>query len=133
MALDVDSIDLKGLEPVISFLANSSSEQVALLVGKRLGGKAVVYYMFKVENLSRSPSEFEGDPWQVVQAHVSAEKYKLDIVGVFHTHPICPAVPSSKDIDGMKRWPYVWVIACKNETRAWKLSDNMPIELPVIL
>ena len=133
MALDVDSIDLKGLEPVISVLANSSREQVALLVGKKVGKKAIAYYMFKVENLSKSPSEFEGDPWQVVQAHVSAEKYKLEVIGVFHTHPICPAVPSSKDIDGMKRWPHVWVISCKNETRAWKLSDDVPVELSVTI
>ncbi len=106
-------------------------ERVALLLGKRSDDNVVVYVVFRVDNVRGSPVEFEGDPWQLVVAHKAAEKYGLEVVGVFHTHPACPASPSPSDVDGMKKWPYPWVIACPGYLRAWLLEGGKVREVAV--
>jgi len=103
-------------------------ERVALLLGVAEAGEARVYAAFRVDNVRGSPVEFEGDPWQLVVAHKAGEKYGLEVVGVYHTHPSCPPTPSVKDLDGMKRWPYIWAIACPGELRAWRLAGEGRVE-----
>jgi proteasome lid subunit RPN8/RPN11 len=53
-------------------------------------------------------------------------------VGVFHTHGECPASPSKKDLEGMKAWPYAWIIACRGEVRAWIPFEGDAREIPVL-
>ncbi len=123
------------LGPLKSHLLGIASlegpERVALLLGKRSNSEVVVNAVFRVNNVRGSPVEFEGDPWQLVVAHKAAEKYGLDVVGVFHTHPACPASPSPSDLEGMKRWPYPWVIACPGDLRAWILEGGEAREIAV--
>ena len=99
-------------------------EKTGILVGRRLDDTVTVDYIYRTDNIKSSPVRFEAEPWQIVQAHTSAEKYGLEVVGIFHTHPGCPASPSSLDIDGMRRWPYIWVISCSNEVRGWLLEED---------
>lgn len=105
-------------------LASSGIEVSGILVGTRDGDEVKAYYMHLTGNVLQSSVEFEAEPWQVVQAHVSAEKYGLEVVGVFHTHPTCPPAPSRKDVEGMKKWPYIWVIACRDEVAAWTPEES---------
>ena len=105
--------------------ATSREEKVGMLLGEVLEDSAIVRLMYWVKNVKSSPVEFEADPWQVVQAHEVASKHGLEVIAVFHTHPSCPAVPSQLDLRGMRLWPVLWVIACKDEVRAWILSDGL--------
>ncbi len=112
------------LEGVMRILARHPEEKAGILVGTREGETVKAYYLHMTRNIRKSSIEFESEPWHVVQAHVSAEKYGLEVVGVFHTHPICPPTPSRLDVEGMKRWPYIWVIACRDEVAAWMPGEE---------
>ncbi len=124
---------LGALGEVLEALASSRGEEVVgLLVGRVEGDRVVVNYLYHASNIKHSIVEFEADPWHVVQAHVSADKYKLEVVGIYHSHPSCPPAPSHLDVEGMKKWPIVWVIACLHETSAWILRDNKLAGLEVV-
>ncbi len=131
-ASKLDRVRVGPLATVLKMYAVASEvERVAIMLGVIEGSEARVYSLYEVENLKGSPVKFEADPWQVVQASKTAEKYGLEIVGVFHTHTSCPASPSPKDLEGMKAWPYVWIIACKDEVRAWVPSEGSAREIPL--
>lgn len=117
---------------LLSIADSSGPEKVALLLGAKSGEDLIVSAVFRVDNVKESPVEFEGDPWQLVVAHKAAEKYGLDVIAVFHTHPACPAAPSPSDLEGMKRWPYPWLIACPGELRAWTVSGGGATEIEVV-
>ncbi|HEX4953295.1 MAG TPA: M67 family metallopeptidase [Thermoanaerobaculia bacterium] len=67
-------------------------------------------------------------PQTVLAAHRKAREGGLDVVGYFHSHPDCPAVPS--DFDREHAWPglsYVIVSVCAGdvaEVRSWRLADD---------
>ena len=44
-----------------------------------------------------APEEAKALPAEFAQAQLSADKRNLDVVGIFHTHPDHPPVPSSTD------------------------------------
>ena len=120
---------LKGV--LVEHAARSRHEAVGILLGIVEGGVARVHAVYMVENLKKSPIAFEADPWQVVQAYKSSEKYGVDVIGVFHTHTACPATPSPRDVEGMRAWPYIWLIACPGELRAWTPGVRGPVEIEV--
>ena len=120
-----DIIMLGPLRGPLQAMAGSEVERVAMLLGREPErGVVEVWAAFAVENIRRSPIEFEADPWQVVQASRAAEKYGLEIVAVYHTHTSCPPAPSRLDLEGMARWPYTWVIACPGDMKAWYRVDE---------
>ena len=119
-------------EALMALASARGEESVGILVGRREGGEEIVVdYLYHASNIKHSSVEFEADPWHVVQAHVSAEKYGLDVVGVFHSHPSCPPAPSTMDVEGMKRWPLVWIIACPREVSAWRLASGRLERIPI--
>ncbi len=124
------SIVLGPLKAPMMRLATQGSEVAGILVGRVEGDTAIAYYLHLARNVRESPVEFEAEPWHVVQAHVSAETYGLEVIGVFHTHPVCPPRPSARDVEGMKRWPYIWVIACSSDVEAWTPeAEPRPVEV----
>ncbi len=106
-------VDLGPLCRLLALLAGLGvPERVGLLMGyagARGVYKVVAYYA--VRNLSLEPRSFESDPLDVVAAHKAAWGLGVDVVGVFHTHPAGPPRPSSRDVDNMRLWPIIWVIA----------------------
>lgn len=116
----MSKLSLGPLARALMSLSGGEEERVAFLVGK---GEEVLY-AYWARNVKRSSIEFEAEPWHVVQAHVSASKYSLEVVGIAHTHPSCPPVPSTLDVRGMKAWPLVWVIACPGDLKAWRLKEG---------
>jgi len=63
-----------------------------------------------------------------VEAESTAEKYDLDLIGVFHSHPDHPAKPSEYDREfALPWWSYLIVSVYKNKVdhaTSWVLSDN---------
>ena len=114
---------------LIEHASKADHEVVGILLGVVEDGVGKVYAVYLVENLKKSPVAFEADPWQVVQAYKSSEKYGVEVIGVFHTHTACPASPSPKDVEGMRAWPYIWLIACPGELRAWVPGAREPVEV----
>lgn len=120
-------LELGPLAPLSQLLAAKKEEVVAMIIGSGMRG----YALYLARNVRGSPVEFEADPWHVVQAHVASEKYGVAVIGILHTHPSCPPVPSAKDVAGMREWPLIWAISCDRETRAWRLVGDKVEEVPV--
>lgn len=88
---------------VVGYIIGGVSEE-----GRRFTGEALVM----ARNISKSPEvEFVAEPLDILVAHSVAERLGKEVIGVFHTHPCHAPEPSSKDREGMKAWPLVWVIA----------------------
>lgn len=133
--MTIKTVVIGSLRLLLQSLAETPGpEKVALLLGGKTDSEVIVKAVFRVNNVKGSPVEFEGDPWHLIVAHKVAEKYGIEVVGVFHTHPSCPASPSINDVEGMKKWPYPWIIACPGQIRAWILdesSSSNPIEIEI--
>ncbi len=130
--MSVPVVKLGVLSEVLKLMALGASEAVGFLVGLLEPSSVRVFALYRVDNRLGSLVEFEGDPWQTVQAHVSAENYRFNVVCLFHTHPSCPPLPSSLDFRGMKLWPLIWVIACPGEVRAWRLDEGGGLQEVVV-
>ncbi|MEB2836250.1 MAG: M67 family metallopeptidase [Desulfurococcales archaeon] len=100
-------------------------ERVGFLIGytsARGASRVAAYYA--VENAAAEPGAFESNPLDVVAAHRAAWSLGVDVVGVFHTHPTGPPKPSSRDIENMRLWPIIWVIASPLGIAAYKPRDR---------
>lgn len=74
-----------GLAPLeaCGFLAGVNGESTAVL---------------PVSNVLASPLQYRMDPGEQLQAMISIEENGWEILGIFHSHPTGPAVPSTTDI-----------------------------------
>jgi proteasome lid subunit RPN8/RPN11 len=64
-----------------------------------LGGPpGVVEAVFTVENSLHSRVAYEMDPRGQVEAMTALEAKGWDVVGIFHSHPAGPPVPSATDV-----------------------------------
>lgn len=80
----------------------------------------------EVRNVSRDPYEFLMDPRGVLEAYEEARSRGLDLVGIYHTHPGLPGIPSAKDLEGMGLWPIPWLIlGVGGDVRAWILCGSL--------
>ena len=74
----------------------------------------------------------------MINAELRAEELGLDIIGVFHSHPNHPAIPSEFDRERALPW-YSYIITRvdstgASESRSWRLSDGRQfIEEEIIL
>ncbi|AKG91951.1 putative metal-dependent protease of the PAD1/JAB1 superfamily [Geoglobus ahangari] len=101
-------------------------ERCGLLVG-RAGKDVEVVEAHEVENVKASAVEFELNPVEVLRVFERAEQSGLDVVGVWHTHPVGYAKPSGKDAMGASVFPGVWVIIARGEVR-WYLAGEKGFE-----
>jgi proteasome lid subunit RPN8/RPN11 len=68
------------------------------------------------------------DPLVYMKIERDADKRGLAVLGIYHSHPDCPARPSQFDLD--HAWPslsYMIVSVCKGkvaETLSWRLRDD---------
>ncbi len=74
-------------------------EVCGLLLGRHYGGSWRVEALTQGRNLveDRREDRFELDPAHYLEADRIAARAGLDIIGVWHTHPDHPAVPSATD------------------------------------
>lgn len=69
---------------------------------------------------------FEITPQMMLEAEIYARKNSLDIVGFYHSHPDCPAVPSEFDrAHALPVYSYIIVSVVKGQEQdvvSWELS-----------
>jgi len=67
-------------------------------------------------------------PKDVMRAERYAREKKLDVIGYYHSHPDCPAVPSQYDLDhALPVWSYVIVSVEKGKAvdlRSWEMEND---------
>jgi proteasome lid subunit RPN8/RPN11 len=111
-------------------------EGCGLLLGKFTETDGIAIALLETENAypGDRKKHFEIAPEVMLQAQKSARERDLEIIGVYHSHPEHPAIPSA--IDRQLAWPqYFYLIVAVDsgkaiDLRAWRLDDdgNFPEE-----
>lgn len=84
--------------------ATYPKECCGILLGQQENEQRIVYRIASVKNAvveELSAAHFLIDPLAVYRAEAAAEQYGLKIVGFYHSHPDCSAIPSEEDIQHM--------------------------------
>lgn len=112
-------------------------ECCALLMGEtKIGSltEAIVTDALSVRNVDRSSASFSIEPEELLNVYRLAEAKKLQVVGIFHSHPSHP-VPSSTDQKYMRINPVAWLIYSTTAERfgAFIFEDSIrKVELQVM-
>ncbi len=116
-----------GFARLLEGLVSSCDFEVAgFIVGGVDGDYAYSFLVVFGCNVSDEPSSrFLVNGMSTYRAVVEAESRGLNIIGVFHTHPCCSATPSGLDLEGMRAWPIVWLIAGRDGLRAWRRCNGV--------
>jgi proteasome lid subunit RPN8/RPN11 len=108
------------------------NEICGVLLGKDVDSRRTIRTMVPVENSFEAGEQFHRfliTPETMFEAEKLARLDKLDIVGVYHSHPNAPAHPSEYDRDhaAWTGWSYI-IVSVKDgkvdDLRAWKLRDD---------
>jgi proteasome lid subunit RPN8/RPN11 len=98
-----------------------------------LGRNDRVIEIMPMRNADESQVSFSIEPRQVLHAYEHAESKKLQVIGIFHSHPARPA-PSGTDRKFMEINPVVWLIYSTTEHRFKAYvydSDVREVELKI--
>ncbi len=89
---------------------NSPNEACAILFGNNANDHVTIKEIFLAKNIDESPVNFTISNEELISAYSKAEKMKLDVSGIFHSHPVSVPYPSSTDKKYMEINPVPWVI-----------------------
>ena len=129
--IDLQGIILKQAEKKIlsQYSENQKpNESCAILFGKN----NQVLDVFLTENIDESPVNFTISNKQLIEGYKIAEDKKMDVIGIFHSHPNSDAFPSNTDKKFMQSNPVVWIIysGINKNFRAFILeSDTIEISI----
>ena len=129
--IDLQEIILKQAEKKIlsQYSENQKpNESCAILFGKN----NQVLDVFLTENIDESPINFTISNKQLIEGYKIAEDKKMDVIGIFHSHPNSDAFPSNTDKKFMQSNPVVWIIysGINKNFRAFILeSDTIEISI----
>jgi len=104
------------------------NESCAILFGKN----DQVLDLFLTENIEKSPVNFTISNKQLIEGYKIAEEKKMDVIGIFHSHPDSDAYPSNTDKKFMQSNPVAWVIysGINKNFRAYLLETDI-VEIPI--
>lgn len=108
--------------------AGYPSETCGILIGRCGGQETVVEEVVAARNLNveRARDRYELDPADLLLADEAARDRDLEIIGVWHSHPDHPAVPSETDrTQAWRGWSYVIVSVSSRgieDLRSWRLN-----------
>lgn len=95
------------------------NESCAILFGKIKNNRYTVKDVFLTKNIENSPVNFTISNDELIKGYDEAEKRKLDVIGVFHSHPDSEAYPSLTDQKYMEINPVPWIIF-SNKTKQFR-------------
>ncbi len=104
------------------------NESCAILFGKN----DHISEVFLTKNIDESSVNFTISNKQLIEGYKIAEEKKLEVIGIFHSHPNSDAYPSNTDKKFMHSNPVVWIIySCVNKNfKAYFLESDI-IEIPI--
>lgn len=108
--------------------SENPNESCAILYGNG----NVVSDVFLTNNLEQSPINFTISNEQLIEGYKIAEEKKMDVVGIFHSHPNSEAYPSNTDKKFMYSNPVVWIIysGINEDFKAYVLESDI-LEIPI--
>ena len=110
----------------------SPHEACAILLGTSNDNTWETTDIFLTENIDKSEVNFTISNEQLMEGYTMAENKGLDVVGIFHSHPISQPSPSNTDIKFMKGNPVPWIIysGITKEMKAYLLDSDL-IQIPI--
>ena len=113
-------------------------EVCGLLVGRLEGPRVEIERVVQAENLNkeRARDRYELDPQAFIRADRAAREDGLEILGIWHSHPEAPAMPSVTDLERAFEG-YSYLIVSVNgqgevEGRSWRLHGGKFLEEPIV-
>ena len=106
-------------------------EGVGFLLGSKTGANREVSFVLPAGNASEAAvrrTRFVIRPEETLNAEKVARQQKLDLLGVFHSHPDHPPFPSEFDRESAIPW-FIYLITSiekgkAGDTRVWRLSED---------
>ncbi len=112
-------------------LAAHPREACGLLIGTTDHAQRAV----PCRNLAVEPDRFELHPEDFLAAELEAQAQGLAVIGVWHSHPDQPAVPSERDrLDAYDGWVHLICSVDAHEVdslRSWRIAQGKFTELPI--
>ncbi len=111
---------------------NLPNEACAILFGNDMNDETTIKEIFLAKNIDESPVNFTISNEELVSAYGKAEEMKLEVSGIFHSHPVSVPYPSSTDKKYMEINPVPWVIFSNinDEFKAYIYNSGI-IPIPV--
>ena len=96
------------------------------------GNGDTVSDVFLTKNIEESPVNFTISNDQLIEGYKIAEEKKLQVIGIFHSHPNSEAYPSSTDKKFMHSNPVAWIIysGANKNFKAYVLKSDV-LEIPI--
>ena len=107
------------------------NECCGFLYGNEQGGRIIERYV-PVSNAREGDQRrrFTIDPMDYLRAERQAAEWGTTLVGVYHSHPLHPAIASEHDLAQAMPWfSYVIVSVFQEEVReirSWRLAEDNP-------
>ncbi|RLF11759.1 MAG: hypothetical protein DRJ98_02665 [Thermoprotei archaeon] len=126
-------MDEDWLKALVKEASTSPQEVCGFLLGSVEGETVKVLRVYPSVNVAPSPTRFVVRPEDIYEAHVKAEKLGLEVVGIYHSHP-APPNPSDADLEGMKKWPIIWLIVSSldGSVKAYIFRGATAVELELV-
>ncbi len=98
--------------------------------GLLAGRDGVIAEIFPAANALTSAAEFEIAPAELFRIFRAMREAGLDHLGIYHSHPRGPAVPSARDIE-QAFYPETAYFVIWTEVRAFVIRDGSAEELEI--
>jgi len=84
------------------------------------------------KNIEESSINFTISNEQLIEGYRIAEEKKVEVIGIFHSHPNSDTYPSNTDKKFMHSNPVVWIIysGINKDFKAYFLESDI-IEIPI--
>jgi len=97
--------------------AASPMEACAVLIGT----KGHVTSFIHIDNVAADPMHFfDMDTQQLIDAYKEARQLGTPIIGIWHSHPGGPALPSRVDSDKAYDASLIWLISAPKANAGWQ-------------
>lgn len=114
-------------------------ECCGFILGEEKGEERVIEHIIVVNNCKEGDKRrrFEISPSDYLNAEQFADENQLQLLGVYHSHPNHPSVPSEHDkIAAQPYFSYIILSVKENEfvsVQSWKLNDQFQFEEEKVL
>jgi proteasome lid subunit RPN8/RPN11 len=115
-------------------LQSFPDECCGFFFGKEVGGERKISHVLTVNNSKAGDKKrrFEIASRDYLNAERFADEIESELLGVYHSHPNHPAVPSEHDrVAAQPYFSYIIISVKENEIadiRSWQLNDNFQFE-----
>ncbi|MDR5683812.1 MAG: M67 family metallopeptidase [Armatimonadota bacterium] len=121
---------------VVEMVAHARQEAPNECCGLLFGREGRVERVFRGTNVDRSPLTYRMDPRELLEIP-RMEAQGLNLVGIYHSHPASPAVPSRTDVARAYYPDVAYVIvslaAAEPDVRAYRIADGRVEDVELVI